>query len=414
MNNLIVKKGKKSSALFLGILFLFMFVVSCYSGDSATSSPERIILNLTAEPATSQAVTWRTPAAVTTPQAQIVPAKASPDLERDALSVAASTESVTVEEKKYYYHAALFDSLTPNTVYAYRVGDGTVWSEWNQFQTAEAAEVPFQFVYLGDPQNEIYSKCSRVFRLAYQKAPAARFWLMAGDLVNTGTSESEWEELFDALGWIVQATSILAVPGNHEYNFFHGYGITSGGLSPFWRPQFTLPENGPEGLEETVFYVDYQNTRFIGLNGNTLLEEQAAWLPTVLAANPNRWTIVSIHQPIYASAKNRDNPHLQNLFLPIFDKFGVDLVLQGHDHCYSRSHKLFAGKVVADSSAGTVYVVSVSGPKIYELNPQYQSLMAKMDTGKQLFQVIAISHDRLLYESWTANGELFDTFELRK
>lgn len=414
MSKFLLVTGIKRFTLLSFLWFFFIIVESIYSGNVTTSYPERIILNVTAQPATSQAVTWRTQVAVTAPQAQIIAAKASPDLVKGAVVVPAVTDTVTLDEKNIYYHAVLFDTLTPNTVYAYRVGDGAVWSEWNQFRTAEAGAAPFQFVYLGDPQNAIHSICSRVFRMAFQKAPAARFWLMAGDLVNNGENDDQWGELYDAFGWITRVTSIMPLPGNHEYNEMKTGWDTTRHLTPLWRPQFSLPANGPQGLEETVYYVDCQNARFITLNGNDQLENQAEWLINVLKDNPNRWAIISMHQPIYSSAKNRDNVHLQKLFLPIFDEFGVDLVLQGHDHCYSRSYKLRAGKVVAEKSGGTVYVVSVSGPKIYTLNPHYQSLMAKMDTGKQLFQVISINKKRLSYEAWTASGELFDTFELRK
>lgn len=398
------------------VVLLFLSVlteVSCRNDASATR-PERIILNVTSRPATSQAVTWRTHVAANSPQAQITPAKATFDLENSAMRIVATVEPLIIAGKTYYYYAAIFDSLLPNTLYAYRVGDGVVWSEWNQFRTAEAVDAPFQFIYLGDPQNDIESLCSRVFRLAYQKAPDVRFWLIAGDNVNIGDSDGEWGELFEAFGWIARTTPFMMLPGNHEYIKIQTTGKTARQLTPLWRPQFFLPENGPQGLEETVYYVDYQNTRFVMLNGNEQLEKQADWLAQLLADNPNRWTIVSIHQPIYASGKDRDHVHLQKLFLPIFDKFYVDLVLQGHDHCYSRTYKLHSDKAVSDDDQGTVYVVSVTGTKIYELNPLYLPLMVKMETGKQLFQIISISNERLLFEAWTANGELFDSFELRK
>lgn len=414
MNKFSLTRIKKRITLLSILLILLIVVESLHSGDIATTYPERIILNVTAQPATSQAVNWRTQAFVATPQAEIIPSKAGPDLDKGAVSVPAITDTATIEGKIIYYHSVLFDSLIPNSVYAYRVGDGTIWSEWNQFRTAAAGDDPFQFVYLGDPQNQIHSICSRVFRMAFQKAPQARFWLMTGDQVNNGENDDQWGELFDAFGWIARVTPIMPLPGNHEYVKVQRDSQTTRQLTPLWRPQFCLPVNGPQGLEEQTYYLDYQNARFITLNGNEQLEAQAEWLTIILKDNPNRWTIVAIHQPIYSSGKDRDNVHLQKLFLPIFDLYGVDLVLQGHDHCYSRSYKLRAGKVVADKSRGTVYVVSVSGPKIYELNPHYQPLMAKMDFGKQLFQVISIGKKRLSYEAWTASGELFDKFELRK
>jgi 3',5'-cyclic AMP phosphodiesterase CpdA len=163
-----------------------------------------------------------------------------------------------------------------------------------------------------------------------------------------------------------------------------------------------------------VYFVDYQGVRFVMLNGNEKLEEQAKWLEGILARNPQFWTIVAIHQPFYSTAKGRNNLRLRELFIPIFDKYSVDLVLQGHDHTYGRTYKLKNGARVGDNEKGTVYVVSVSGPKVYSTNENFKDLMVKIGSGRQLFQVIGINNNRLKYESFTATGQLYDSFELQK
>lgn len=61
--------------------------------------------------------------------------------------------------------------------------------------------------------------------------------------------------------------------------------------------------------------------------------------------------------------------------------------------------------------AGTVYVVSVSGPKMYAGGSQPFVRRAE-DT--QLYQVISIDGDRLRYEARTARGILYDAFTLKK
>lgn len=179
-------------------------------------------------------------------------------------------------------------------------------------------------------------------------------------------------------------------------------------------PQFALPLNGPEDLLETVYYLDYQGVRFIALNGSKLLDEQSKWLEPVLADNPNRWTIVVMHQPMFSTGKDRDSKETQAAFENLFDKYKVDLVLQGHDHTYARTHKVVAGKVVADDRPGTVYCTSVVGPKQYPFNPRYARLMSKMGSDTQLFQIISIDNYTLSYKSLTATGTLFDSFEIHK
>jgi hypothetical protein len=175
-----------------------------------------------------------------------------------------------------------------------------------------------------------------------------------------------------------------------------------------------LPENGPEGFNETSYYIDYQGVRFVMINSYDKVNEQSVWLDKVLANNPNRWTIVSFHIPIYSMGKERDSKTTRNAFMPLFDKYGVDLILTGHDHTYARSKKIFNGSVVDDKAKGTVYVVSVSGPKMYELNPSYGDLMVKMGVNNSLFQVISIDGNIMNYKSYTADGSLYDSFDLSK
>ena len=150
------------------------------------------------------------------------------------------------------------------------------------------------------------------------------------------------------------------------------------------------------------------------LNGNEKLEEQARWLDALLKNNPQNWTIVAIHQPCYATGTDRDNPDIRKLFVPVFDKYSVALVLQGHDHNYGRTYKLRNGKRVADTDNGTVYIVSVRGTKMYPKNKQNQHLMVKIESGRQLFQVIRVNENVLHYESFNALGVLYDSFELGK
>lgn len=173
----------------------------------------------------------------------------------------------------------------------------------------------------------------------------ADFWHFVGDLMDNGDQDGEWGELFDAM-WIPRTTPIIMLPCNHEYPNRRKVKGADYHLFHLWRPHFTLPENGPAGLGETVYFIDYQGgVRLVMLNGNERLDEQALWLENVLADNPTPWTIVAIHQPMYSTGKYRDSQTWQNLFVPIFDKYRVDLVLQGHDHTYSRGARNENGTV---------------------------------------------------------------------
>ena len=383
--------------------------------------PDRIVLTWSGDPTTTQSVTWRTSTEVAKGKAEIATATAGPEFVKTARTVEATSVALKTDLNTAHYHSLVFRDLVPGTKYAYRVGDGTNWSEWFHFSTAKVTEEPFSFIYFGDAQNDIRSLWSRVIREAYSDAPKAKFLLHAGDLVNTAQSEAEWGEWFGAGAWLNATIPNVPVVGNHE---IHKVDETRKQLTHHWRPQFTLPEQGPEGLEETCYTFEYQNTRFVILNSNTKIPEQAKWLDEVLSKNTKPWVVCSFHHPIFSTAKDRDNAALRASWKPILDKHRVDIVLQGHDHSYGRTGlttpaedlettgNVATGVTHRDDHFGTVYVVSVSGPKMYNIAPR--PFMVRMAEDTQLYQVIRIDGMKLTYEARTATGELYDAFVLEK
>jgi 3',5'-cyclic AMP phosphodiesterase CpdA len=408
--------------------------------NAPTPFPDRVVLTWSADPVTTQSITWRTDTTVDSAFVEYALASPGPGFDHDAKRVVArsstlDTRAAAGEEVVAIYHTVTLTGLMPDTLYAYRVGDGTRWTEWFHFHTASRTPKPFSFIYLGDAQNDILSHWSRTVRTSYLTAPDARFMIHAGDLVTTAHSDRQWGEWFRAGGWMHAMVPSVPAPGNHEYRPLAA-GDSIGQLSLHWRPQFTLPENGVAGLEETNYYIDYQGVRIIALNSSRAKEAQAAWLERVLQDNPNRWTIVTFHHPIFSAARERDNPELRALWKPVFDRYGVDLVLQGHDHSYARGRAANGyaqtnlrdsdantrneptGVNLRDDEAGTVYVVSVSGPKMYEFNTKewdpYPAVLDRRGENTQLFQVIRVTRDTIEYRAHTATGVLYDAFDLVK
>ncbi|MDQ8204135.1 fibronectin type III domain-containing protein [Pelagicoccus sp. SDUM812003] len=475
-----------------------------------TPIPERVVLTWNDDPATTQAVTWRTDTSVKQAVAEIAIANANGRaLKPDRFK--ATTEFFKSDINEAHYHSVTFRSLEPDTLYAYRVGDGENWSEYFHFRTASATAEPFTFIYFGDAQNEVKTHWSRVFREAFSEAPRAAFSLHAGDLINRDELDAEWGEWHGAPGWVNGTIPVIATPGNHEYfranqgpaneRFWNAkdgaaldldveivetksddgkelYKVTARSadgrsaylevndddeiilvgegveeltgyleedllgtevdkqplrdrlqnrgiptVSTHWRPQFSFPlQGGPGGTEETCYYIDYQGTRFISLDSNRSREEQVPWLRKVLEDNTNRWTVLTFHHPIFSPASDRDNKELRELWKPVFDEFKVDLVLNGHDHTYARTGDIrdtadFANipsgyQQAYDPEIGTVYVVSVSGPKMYDITKG--DFAKRVAEDAQLYQVISIAGDELEYKAFTATGRLYDAFTLKK
>jgi len=390
-----------------------------------TPTPDRIILNLTNDPMHSVAVNWRTDTTVESSMAQVAAATHGPDFLADVRDINGEREDLTYRPKNdtvdgkviqhievsATYHSAIIDGLSPGKQYVYRVGSEEAWSEWFQIDMPEPGK-KISLVYFGDAQNSVKSMWSRVIREAYSSIPDVDFMLHAGDLINRFDRDIEWGEWFYAGSFIHAMVPSVMTPGNHEYRDMV--------LSPQWKKQFNLPTNGPKGLEELCYQVNYPNLKVVSLDAEQIDESpeyklaQRDWLDSILTHDPKKWTAITFHYPIFSTKPNRDNVEFREMFKPVFDKHKVDIILQGHDHAYGRGmvNNVATGYQVNEKSSGTMYVVSVSGPKMYDVSDD--PWMDRRAGNTQLFQIISIEGNKLTYGAYTATGELYDAFDLIK
>jgi hypothetical protein len=400
--------------MLLALLNLFVKPVLHAQPNVPSAIPDRIIMNLTEETSTSVAVTWRTDESVKDGYCEIHPLTGSKIVPDSIKSVRALTTSVKYEFNgepvvNANQHSIILNSLKSGGKYLYRVGSAAAWSEWFEFEMPQKSD-KLSFIYFGDPQTDLKSQWSRVVRKAYETDPDCSFMLYGGDIINRGGRDVEWQEWFDAGSYIFATVPQALTPGNHDY--------TDQGIDPHWKFQFTQPQNGPSGVKGTCFFTDYTNLRIISIDSavddeledenGPAMTNQKLWLDSVLANNDKKWVIVTTHLPFYSTNIKRDNPHIRRNFQPILEKYGVDLVLTGHDHAYGRG-------MVSDNpevKPSIMYVVSVSGPKQYEAGAK--NWMQKRGSNLQLFQRITIEGDKLNYQSFSADGALFDKFILKK
>ena len=201
--------------------------------------PDRIVLTWRGDPATTQAVTWRTDTTIIRCVAEFAVAnEAGRTLKGE--SVPARTEPLTTDLSEAHYHSAEFTGLTPETLYAYRVGDGVNWSEWFHFRTASRDAKKFTFVYFGDAQNDVRTHWSRVFREAFREAPRAAFTLHAGDLINNAHRDGQWGEWHGAAAAAARSPAAAApagAPGQPD-------GCATGSDAPPPPPPARPPPNG--------------------------------------------------------------------------------------------------------------------------------------------------------------------------
>ena len=405
----------KIRPIFIACLLIVM--LPCYAvplqQNDQKNIPSEIMLTIGGDPTSEYSVTWRTSGSDSEAVAEIIKAVAHPKFGRDATAVRGSTATKYGQSKDRNTHKVRFTGLQPGTRYSYRVGNGKVWSEWFQFTTAKKEKEPFSFIYLGDVQTDIKSLGSRTLREAYTHlGHEASFMLFAGDLV-TSSSDGLWSEFFYAGGWMLGSLPSVPVAGNHEYRNSPKGRV----FSPHWSHLFGMPQNPPaKEYQDRFYWFDYQGVRFVGLDSPVMNKDNKdihailSWLEDALKENPNQWSVVFTHYPIYSCSSGRDNKAYRDLLRPILEKYGVDLVLQGHDHTYCRGFN--EANITGDVKNPPLYVVTVAGPKMYKLKSDPWSDVTGQD--RQLYQNITVDNDTIFYDSYDVTGTLFDSFRLEK
>ena len=259
----------------------------------------------------------------------------------------------------YHYNHVTITGLEPNTTYYYTVEKNGVQTEVETYETQSFDTV--KMLYVGDPQigaskgqpqggetlaaesgaantaarNDAFG-WNRTLEAALAQDPDVSFIISAGDQVNkTGQAKEEEYAGYlspDVLAGLPVATTI----GNHD------------SLNADYMYHFNNPNATEYGATQAGgdYYYSYGNGLFIVLNTNNYnVAEHEQAIQEAIASDPNAaWRIVTIHQDIYGSGldhSDTDGMILRTQLTPIFDEYDIDVVLQGHDHTYSRSKLLY-------------------------------------------------------------------------
>jgi hypothetical protein len=227
-----------------------------------------------------------------------------------------------------------FPTVTGSSTIYYALYDSKAktWGSQMTFKTAPLASANnFSFCAMGDCR-DVPSELTKVSNLGSAQNPS--FCLFNGDLTVDGNSASEYNTFFTAAANYLQNNLNLQAEGNHDY-------ADESMFSNLWD----LPTTHGQNL---YYAVTYANSIFITINANTFYSNgsdatQLAWLDSTLAAaqaNKNiTWKVVSLHYAFFTDGEhNGDMNAFRSTIWAAFDKYGVDLVLNGHDHNYQRTY----------------------------------------------------------------------------
>ena len=346
--------------------------------------PYDVVVNLNGDPSTQIAFAWFTNDRMMVGQVQLTAVTDSTILESafdEATSVITIEATPTTTKKiryaiglsgipaatglsqstkfKYTSYKAIAKDLTPNTLYAYRVGSDNYWSEIGTFMTApvnkpdESEE--FTFIYMTDShiQDQEYVNTARQAALAAARnTPEAKFCVFPGDFVETGgagNSEWEWERWFEeSMRPVIKQMPIVPTDGNHDDSSNQNYSYHFNTDNQFKENAQTKPQF--DGITYSFMYGDVLflvfsmqdywkgNPNMSDLTCSYLTNDVGNWFVNQVADHPEaKLRVALVHKNIFSGSGHQEDDEtalFRATMLPIMKTCEIDLVMQGHDHCY--------------------------------------------------------------------------------
>jgi hypothetical protein len=399
-----------------------------------------------ADPSTSAGFAWQTDDGTT---ASEVAWGADPDPTKwDAANRVSGVTWLTprgdlngVEDERM--HEAYVCGLKPATSYYYRVGGGAsgseAWSDVYAFATTPSdAGAKITIGLTGDSRGEQ----NNAWQILQQHMFTAGVTLQmfSGDMINLAPDQGEWEQWLDS-AWkdsngkylTLAQTLMLSAHGNHDNHtsLFFGNMVLPQDLTAY-------PKYG-----ELFFSADVGAAHLVVVDDAFIVNPDGdadykpaldTWLNADLAAaNQNRakvpWIVVMHHHPEFSSSlhgKDVDVLRGRNYFVPIWDKYHVDLAIAGHDHDYERSKPLTgpadSPTVHASFADGTVYLVCAgSGADGYgAATSNFSEISHDYKNGGALglYSILTVDKTSLVLEAHELRGDasdpVFDTMTITK
>lgn len=323
----------------------FSLIISLVTGSTATEAQavslirQPYIQSLTT---TSVVIAWRTNIQASSQ----IRYDFTPWADSSQYRFAVSDEAPTTD------HALTLNGLFPNTTYYYCVeSGGVILTSGESFHTARTTSNPrLRFAVISDNHGGRESTAELAERL--QEAQPALL-IVAGDLVAVHGGPGELDKFFNYFGEVIKNVPVFPCLGNHDWYEDNG---------EWYLREFYLPHNNPEG-SELYYSFDYGNAHFISLCVVELEmldwkegSPQYNWLVNDFENTNQLWKFVYFHFPPYTSGKKYHDRFLdmREALCPLFEKYRVDMVFNGHEHLYERTVPM---KDYYPDSRGVTYIV---------------------------------------------------------
>ncbi|WP_094605803.1 hypothetical protein SPSIL_005420 [Sporomusa silvacetica DSM 10669] len=335
-----------------------------------------------------------------------------------------ATEAEFADDKTMtYIYTTVLDDLTTGAQYQYRVGYGDKRSVWHDLNTNDGGA--FKALIFPDSQSNDYSDWKNLAQFARKENPDAAFFVNMGDLVDNGEDHTQWRAWFGALNGIIDTIPVVPILGNHE-TYTLDWKVR---MPEAYLHLFSLPENGDAERRNQFYSFDYGSVHFIVLN--TQFDEMEEFQPGLLAAEKEwfvndimqtrkKWKIVLMHKDVLTyEIRNRSDRQagisdIGKEWMPLFDKYGIDVVLTAHLHTYRRRDRVYNFQ---PDTRGPLYIVTgVAGnvryPNLWVNHPFDKAVAPQPETNN--YMTLEVSANILKLASFLSSGEQIDQVEIAK
>lgn len=305
-----------------------------------------------------------------------------------------------------HWHRSELSGLQPGTEYEVQmVSDGRE-SPVLFFVTAPAEDRPFTLLFGGDSRsssehrravNQMLSELVEQSLDNDEPADDILALVHGGDYIATGSDLSQWSQWMSDHELTVtdegRLLPIIPARGNHD-------------RGALFNPVFGFPEDDTNQYVTTI--ADQLTLITLSTNESTA-GDQARWLEDQLeTARPGtRWLLAQYHRPAYAAVKSPGSA-LRD-WVPLFEKFNVDLVCEADGHCIKRTLPIRDGK---HDPTGIVYV-GEGGLGVGQRSPKSDRWFVQppgMVGHGHHVQALTFSRDELLYRCIMLDGEVRDEY----
>ena len=351
-------------------------------------APGHVLLTFGDENELSRNVSWQCDTVLRPSHLQLVCLADS-----DTTSIEAQGEVFESRKGRAAYYVARLRQLKPATHYRYRAVSGDDCSAWYDFQThAPGNRDRFSFLFVGDVQDTIGGIANRLLMDAWAHHPQVEFLVCGGDLTERPANQY-WAQTFRDLDSIGQSMPMLNVTGNHDY--FKGINRRLERRFPLVFSYFLDSKVG----DNMVYTLNYGDAQIFVLDSNRefyYLWTQRQWLQEQLEHSQAKWKILVLHHPLYSIKSSNNNLIQRWMFDDLVRQYGVDLVLQGHEHAYAR----MTAHDDAGNAVAPVYTVSHCSPKNYRI--RFDERFDKFGISSRYYQTVSIGGDTLAMATYDA------------